>query len=273
MQTKLSALKFAVFDVETTGLEPNSGDRIVEIAAVKAEGERIIDRFHSLINPDVPISHAAFEVNGISSEMLKNAPKPDKIIPKFMDFVKRNVLFAYNANFDAGFLKQELELLNLGLPPDLLIIDMLSMARALVSGLERYSLSSIAEHFGLLEHQKHRALEDSEMSFKVLERLFGILKTKGLDDFSYLKNVFCIDKELTNKLISERIAEIQEALSLEVKLKIKYFSSLRKELTEREVTPKEIIKENNKDYLMGYCHLRRKDRIFRIDGILQLEIV
>lgn len=271
MQAKLSDLKITLFDVETTGLEPEAGDRIVEIAALKAEGGRIIAKLQSLINPQVPVSKAAFAVNGITNQMLKDAPKPEEIIPQFMDFVKGDALFAYNAAFDAGFLRQELKLLGESLPPDWLIIDMLAMARALVPNLGGYKLNEVAKHFGVCNPQRHRALEDVEMAFEVLQRLFDIFIKQGVDDFTYLKNIFCIDKTLANKSVADRITEIQEAISLAARLKIKYFSLFRGELTEREVSPREIIREAGKDYLVGYCHLRKEERTFRIDGILHLE--
>lgn len=187
---RLSELKFVVFDVETTGLEPESGDRIVEIAALKAEGGNVVDRFHSLINPKVPVSAGAFAVNGITLEMLKGAPAPLEIIPKFVDFIKTDALFAYNANFDAAFLAQELKLLGENLPQELIIVDILAMARSLVANLASYKLESVAKYLGYAQVQKHRAIEDVEMSFFVLQKLFAILKTRGIDDFSQIKNLY-----------------------------------------------------------------------------------
>ncbi|MEK6714633.1 MAG: 3'-5' exonuclease [Candidatus Omnitrophota bacterium] len=189
---RLSELKFVVFDVETTGLEPESGDRIVEIAALKSKGEKVVDRFHSLINPKVPVSAGAFAVNGITLDMLKSAPRPSEIIPKFVDFIKRDALFAYNANFDAAFLAQELKLLGENLPQELIIIDILAMARSLVTNLFSYKLESVAKHLGYAQVQKHRALEDVKMSFFILQKLFAILKTRGRDDFLQIKNLYGI---------------------------------------------------------------------------------
>lgn len=187
---KLSELKFVVFDVETTGLEPDSGDRVVEIAALKCDGEKVVDKFHSLINPKVPISAGAFAVNGITLDMLTSAPRPSEIIPKFVDFIKTDALFAYNANFDAAFLAQELKLLGENLPQELIIVDILAMARALVTNLISYKLESVAKYLGYAQVQKHRAIEDVEMSFFVLQKLFAILKTRGIDDFSQIKNLY-----------------------------------------------------------------------------------
>jgi DNA polymerase-3 subunit alpha (Gram-positive type) len=273
MCRELSELKFIVFDVETTGLEPELGDRIIEIGAVKVDRGKTVDRFSSLVNPHVAISSGAFEVNRITQDMLKSAPSPSEILPKFMDFIRGNILFAYNANFDIGFIRQELNILKYPFPQDLLIIDILSMAKSLLPNSGSYSLNSVARYFDIVSEQKHRALEDAEVSFKVLERLFNILKNRGMDDFSYVKNTFSINKEVIEKAIADKISEIQEAINLGVKVKLKYFSSFNGEVSEREVTPRRIMKENNKDYLVGYCHLRGDERTFRIDGILHIEIL
>jgi predicted DNA-binding transcriptional regulator YafY len=72
---------------------------------------------------------------------------------------------------------------------------------------------------------------------------------------------------------NQKIASIQEAIDLGVKLKIKYLSSASATLTERQVIPKEIKQENNRSYLVGYCCLRNEERSFRIDGILHIEII
>ena len=68
-----------------------------------------------------------------------------------MDFIKGHVLFAYNAPFDMGFLRQELKLIERELPRDLITVDILSMARALVPALARYNLDSVSRHFGFYE--------------------------------------------------------------------------------------------------------------------------
>ena len=73
-------------------------------------------------------------------------------------------------------------------------------------------------------------------------------------------------------MLSERMAEIQEALDLGKTIDIKYFSLIRGEVTERKVIPKKVLKQDGRDYLVGYCYLREEERFFRIDGILRLEI-
>ncbi|MBU1090419.1 MAG: 3'-5' exonuclease [Candidatus Omnitrophica bacterium] len=92
MSKNLNEIEFTIFDTETTGLDPKTGDRIVEIAAIKFRGDQRIATLQSLINPQRDISEAAFQVNKITQEMLKEAPTADKIIPKFLDFIKGSCL-------------------------------------------------------------------------------------------------------------------------------------------------------------------------------------
>ena len=269
----ISEVEFTIFDTETTGLEPDFGDRIIEIAAIKLKDNVLGDTFQTLVNPQRKVSAAAFDVNHISEEMLKEAPSIDKVLPQFLDFVKGTVLCSYNAGFDLAFLENEAKLLNLTLPQDLIVVDILSMARRLLPNLERHALWFIAQIMDIKATQQHRALSDVELTIKVFNKLSAILKEKGLNDFLQFNSLFGLNSALLNSTNEKKIAEIQQAIDLGVKLKIKYFSRSDAQVTERLVTPKQIKQENNKDYLVGYCHLRSQERTFRVDGILHIEIV
>jgi DNA polymerase-3 subunit alpha (Gram-positive type) len=269
----IDEVEFTVFDTETTGLEPQSGDRIVEIAAIRFKGNERIATFESLLNPHRPISEGAFQVNKITPDMLKDAPGIELILPKFLDFIKDTCLCSYNAEFDLEFLNNELKLLGKNLAGDIMVIDILRMAKRLLPGLERYALWFVAENLGIKTQQMHRALPDTELTFKVFNRLKEILKLKGILDFVHLLNIFSINAQVLENLNVQKIAQIQEAINLGVRLKIKYISSSGMEVSEREVLPREIRQENNRSYLIGFCCLRREERTFRVDGILHLEIV
>ena len=104
MNKNIDEVEFTIFDTETTGLEPQSGDRIVEIAAIKFKGKVKIATFQALVNPGRPISEAAQTVNNITAQMLKDAPSAEVILPGFLDFIKDTCLCSYNAPFDLAFL-------------------------------------------------------------------------------------------------------------------------------------------------------------------------
>ncbi|MDD2689279.1 MAG: exonuclease domain-containing protein [Candidatus Omnitrophica bacterium] len=273
MQKDIEKIEFTIFDTETTGLDPFSGDRIVEIAGIRFKGELQIAKFCALVNPHRPISEAAFAVNRITRDMLEGAPDIDKVMPPFLNFIQDSCLCSYNAGFDLEFLNSELRRIGSRLPDNIMVLDILKMAKRLLPGLERYALWFVADSLGINAKQQHRAFSDVELTMKVFRKLKQVFKTKGLSDFKDFSTLFTIDPHLLDNLNSQKIAQIQEAIDLGVKLRIKYLSSSRAEVSEREVIPRQILQEKNKNYLVGYCYLRKEERTFRIDGILHLQIL
>lgn len=273
MDKSIDEIEFTIFDTETTGLEPASGDRIIEIAGIRFRGRVKIAEFQTLVNPNRPISEAAFQVNRITQDMLKDAPGIEVAMPKFLSFIQGSCLCSYNAGFDLEFLNNELKLLGKNVLEGIVVVDILKMARRLLPGLERYALMSVAQSLGFKTQQMHRAFSDVELTLGVFNKLNEILKTKGILDFTNFSNLFTINPNFLQNINAQKLARIQEAIDLGVKLKIKYLSSSGLEVTEREVIPKEIRQENNRSYLVGYCCLRNDERTFRIDGILHLEVL
>lgn len=273
MHKKLDDVEFTIFDTETTGLAPLSGDRIVEVAAIRFKAKERIGSFQTLVNPRRQISDAAFAVNRISARMLLDAPDITEVLPKFLSFIKDSCLCSYNAGFDLGFLNNEIKLSGFPALEGIIIADILKMARRLLPGLERYALWFVAKELGFKQEQKHRALSDVELTLGVFSKLKEILEEKGIDDFMNFSGLFCVNTDFLDNINAQKIAQIQEAIGLGVKLKIKYISSSGCEVTERQVIPKEIRQENGRSYLVGHCCLRNEERTFRVDGILYLEII
>jgi len=273
MNKTIDEIEFTIFDTETTGLAPGSGDRIVEIAGMRFKGKEKIATFQTLVNPRRAISEAAFAVNKINQEMLKGAPTIDAVLPKFLNFIQGSCLCSYNAGFDLEFLNNELKLMGETALEGFVVVDILKMARRLLPGLERYALWFVAERLGIKMQQVHRAFSDVELTLGVFNKLKGILEAKGILDFTQFSNLFAINAHLLDNVNAQKLSQIQEAIDLKVNLRIKYLSSSGVEVTEREVIPREIKQENNRNYLVGYCCLRKDERTFRIDGILQLEII
>jgi DNA polymerase III subunit epsilon len=106
MQLSLCLDEYVVFDLETTGLSPWAGDEIIEIGAMRVFGDQVDEEnyFHSMVNPKRLISAEASKINGITNEMVADAPVFDEVFPKFLDFVGGAYLVAQNAKFDMGFL-------------------------------------------------------------------------------------------------------------------------------------------------------------------------
>ena len=157
MANHIDEIEFTIFDTETTGLDPQGGDRIVEIAGLRFKGDEQIATFHSLVDPGRPISSAAFAVNGITPQMLAGAPSSERVLPEFLDFIKDSCLCSYNAGFDLGFLNSELGIIGRRPLQEVIVIDILRMARRLLPGLQRYALWFVAEKLGVQSRQEHRA--------------------------------------------------------------------------------------------------------------------
>jgi DNA polymerase III epsilon subunit family exonuclease len=264
--------QIVIFDLETTGLAPKEGDRICEIAAIKFKDFKIIDSFNFLINPGRPISPAAYAVNHISQEMVKDAPKSSKILPQFLKFVSGSFVASYNIGFDLNFLQQELKDLNKALPGDLLFFDVLTLARRTLLFLPSYSLANVANSLGLATKQMHRALSDVEMTFNVFKILISKLQEKGIQSFQEVFTICAFTPGLLNQENEQKIAFILRAIDFRFDISIRYFSKNCAEVTERKVTPNQVIEERGKKYLVGYCHLRKDERNFAIDSILHLDV-
>ncbi|MCM8796082.1 MAG: exonuclease domain-containing protein [Candidatus Omnitrophica bacterium] len=268
----LEEIEFTIFDTETTGLDPKSGDRIIEIAAIRFKGTQNLQTFQSLINPGRQISEGAFSVHHINEEMLKDAPTAKEVLPQFLEFIHDTCLASYNAGFDLGFLNNELKIIGRKELRDFVVVDVLKMARRLLPGLGRYALVCVAEKLGIGLTQKHRALADVELTLEVFNKLKNNLLEKGIVDFNNFISLFGLSSEYLDNLTQQKVNQIQEAMDLGVRLKIKYVSTSGL-VTERKVIPQEIIQENNRLYLVGHCFLRNDKRSFRIDSILDLEII
>jgi DNA polymerase III epsilon subunit len=273
MHKDIDEVEFTIFDTETTGLDPAQGDRIVEIAAVRLKGSERLAEFQTLVNPRRQVSAAAFQVNRITPEMLEGAPSIETIMPEFLNFIRGSCLCSYNAGFDWEFLNNELAICGIPGLEGLIVADILKMAKRLLPGMPRYALWFVAEKLGLTMRQEHRAMADVNLTIDVFERLKEILKTKGIYDFQNFSGLFGLSSRFLDGLVNQKLAQIQQALDLKLKIKIKYLSSSSAAVTEREVIPKEIRRENNHYYLIGYCCLKKEERSFRVDGILYLENV
>lgn len=153
-------MAFVIFDTETTGLNPLMGDRIIEIAAVRVINGEITDQtFESLINPHRIVPTESINIHGITNEMLVDAPEATEVIPAFLDFVGEDTLVAHNAEFDMGFLSNELHLLGRKdtLPQSLCTVQ---LSKLKFPDLERYNLDTLAQHLNLTIERRHRALDD-----------------------------------------------------------------------------------------------------------------
>ncbi|WP_102106624.1 DNA polymerase III subunit epsilon [Oceaniglobus roseus] len=164
-----------VLDTETTGFEPEAGDRIVEIGAVELLNHMPTGRtFHEYINPERSMPQEAFEVHGLGDDFLRDKPVFRAIGQKFLDFVGDAKLVIHNAAFDMKFLNAELGWLGLPKLPWDQAIDTLAIARKRFPGAPA-SLDALCRRFGIDNSSRtlHGALLDSEILAEVYLELIG----------------------------------------------------------------------------------------------------
>jgi DNA polymerase-3 subunit epsilon len=137
---------YVVIDTETSGLNPDNGDRITSISGLKVINSQIKDQFFSLLNPGFHIESLVEEITGISNKDLINAPSGMIVFPQFLSFIGGLPVIAHNAEFDKKFLENELRLLNLD--EFLHYHDTLEVARKIFTG-EKCSIDSLLEKLNL----------------------------------------------------------------------------------------------------------------------------
>lgn len=162
-------------DTETTGLNPKSGHRIVEIGCVEMINHIATDQyFHVYINPERDMPEEAFKVHGLSEEFLSTKPKFKEVASDFLDFIGESPLVIHNAAFDMGFLNWELE--NLGKPAlDIArSIDTVQIARKKFPGAQA-NLDALCRRFGIdnSSRELHGALLDAQLLADVYLELMG----------------------------------------------------------------------------------------------------
>ncbi len=267
----LQDVVFCFFDLETTGLHPQYGDRICEIGLLKTKNNKIIDSYSSLINPHMPVSPGASEINGITDKMLHNAPSFEAVVERVLEFIEGTVIVAHNAPFDLNFLG--VHLYNLRIPfPKNPVIDTLTLARAYYQ-FPSNTLTNIASYFGIEASGAHRALGDA----RITKEVFYIF----LSDFRRKRKINTLydllelnGGSITFPTYGEIILppEIEECLRAKKKLRIRYISARGNE-TIRTIKPVDIVPYQDYTYLISHCLLREKRRTFRLDRILEMIVV
>ena len=270
---KLDRASFTIFDVETTGLYPYSGDRICEIGALRVgpKGERA-RRFQSLVDPKRPISYGAFSVNGITDDMVRGKPAIKDILPHFLKFIDGSVLVAYNAGFDLGFIEcalgEDRQILE-----DYYIIDALRLARRLFPAAGRYNLGFLSNSLGIRSRSEHRAMADVLMTWKVFEKELNLLRLQGITTVEDIAAAQAKKPQTLETVKDYKLKLIEEAIREEKRLNITYRSVWNNLVTERIVTPKKIHAGYDRSYLVAHCHLKNAERNFRLDCILDAKVV
>lgn len=190
-----------VIDFETTGLSPGYGDRTIEVGAVLISNRQIVDRFQSLMNPEMRISGFIEEYTGITNRMLSTAPSITAVMHKLKVFLAQHHLVAHNASFDSRFLDAELARINHKRQNEF-ACSMLS-SRRLYPEAPNHKLETLVRYKNLkTDGVHHRALADAEMTAHLWIRMIEDIQTNyGLQSVPFsLMQQLC---KVPNKKVPE----------------------------------------------------------------------
>ncbi len=195
---------FAIVDIETTGSKPDY-DKIIEIAIYLHDGEKIVDAFCSLINPERYIPDFITKLTGISNAMVADAPKFYEVAKKIIQFTEGHIFVAHHVHFDYSFLKNEFR--SLGYKYQRHTLCTVRLSRKLIPNLPSYSLDRLCESLGIKVHQRHRAQGDAEATAKLFTRLVQINRSQIENDIIEAEIKF---PTLPPKITQEQVCNLPE---------------------------------------------------------------
>lgn len=172
---ELKGGEYVVFDLETTGLSPET-ERITEFGAVKIRGGLVVDKFSQLVNPEKEISTEITDITGITNEMVENMPKIDEVLPRFKKFCGGAVLVAHNAKFDTSFIYAAARRVGLYFDND--VMDTLEMSRSLFPNESKHKLDIMCERLGVSLENHHRASDDAEATARCFIKMMDMTDWK-----------------------------------------------------------------------------------------------
>lgn len=159
-------MEFAIVDIETTGNYAGH-HHITEVAIFIHDGEKVIDTFHTLINPECDIPPYITTMTGITNEMVEDAPKFYEVAKNIYQMLDGRIFVAHNVGFDYSFIRQEFKLLGGNFQTRKLCT--IRLGRKIIPGLPSYALGNLCRHLGIEILNRHRAAGDAAATVKVLE--------------------------------------------------------------------------------------------------------
>ena len=188
---------FVVFDIETTGFSPVE-NRIIEIGAVKVSGGKIVDRFSTFVNPEVPIPFEIEKLTSITDDMVVDAEKIETILPQFLQFSEGCMLVAHNAEFDMSFIIENCK--RQGLNHDFTYIDTVGIARVMMPGQAKHTLDAVAKALGVSLENHHRAVDDAEATAEIFVKLIPMMEKDGITTLAQINEKGKSSPDIVKKL-------------------------------------------------------------------------
>lgn len=169
---------YAILDIETTGGSPKT-EKITEIAIFFHDGDKVVDEWSTLVNPEKEIPYFITGLTGITNEMVADAPRFYEIARELVERTENYTIVAHNASFDYGFIKSEFS--RLGFEYNREVLCTVRLSRKIIPGHKSYSLGKICKDLGIDITDRHRAAGDALATVKLFELLQEQGKQNGKD--------------------------------------------------------------------------------------------
>lgn len=269
-----SDIPITIIDVETTGLMPAMGHRVVEIGAVRLENWQVVAEMNTLLNPQRKMEAQASAVNHIYDGDLIGKPLFHEVVEELLALAQGALLVAHNAVFDAGFLAMEFYISQFAtavtplptrpLPNPWLCT--LELARSYFN-FGRNNLGEVARRLGMRVTVTHRALSDVYTTAEILQKMIGRLDKRRAGTVADL--LYAQGRPIYAPIHPQVLLpiEIEGALRHGRQLRIFYSN------TDRLITPLYPTQYKGATYLIAHCHLRQDQRVFRLDRIAAAQII
>lgn len=261
----LDDVPLAVLDVETTGLVPALGHRVIELAILRLEGWQEVGRFEQLINPGRSIPAAASRINRLYDSDVAHAPKFATFAQEIAEILDGTLVVAHNAAFDAKFMAAEWILTGrppLGNP----------CACTLLLAQRRYNfwrnnLRAVAHALEVPAGRGHRAMQDVWVTAQVLRRMLKDLYQWGIHTVGDVVHAQGGAIYLEPEELFALPGRLSKAVRKRTPIGIRYVDE-DDNITERVIEPCFVANHQGAPYLVAFCRLRNAQRTFRVDRII-----
>ena len=241
--------EFIAFDLETTGLDPNT-DAIIEIGAVRMRGAEVLEHYSTFADPGHPLSPKTVSLTSITDEMVRGAPKPAQAVADFLAWAGDTPLVAHNAEFDAGFVRAYCQ--RAGRDFDPLYFDTLILAQYLCPQLNNHKLDTVSTHLGLPPFHHHRADDDAAICGQIFAAMIPMLRELGVERVSQINGALAGKKRggRGRRSANHLILLAKNQTGLRNLYKLVSLSHLE-HFNRFPIMPKSIINENREGLIVG----------------------
>lgn len=261
------------FDTETTGKYPLLAE-LVEIAAVKWVGGKVVDTYQTLVKPNRRIGEDVIKIHHITNEMVEKAPKVDDVLDAFGNFIDGSVLVAHRAAYDMGFIALEYDRVGKPLPHNY-VLDSSLLAKMAFPKSTNHRLSTLTELLNIPLKNAHRALDDSQACLEVaLQSMEKIAPRDSLEKVLEMQKqvfkweTFSVGDLLANPTTHPLIQACREQLVLEI-----IYKGGSHPGKPRRITPYGLVRNPQGDYVVAMCHIDNLEKRFYLQRMTSAKIL